>query len=186
VPGRRLALGLCAAVAVAGCSADEPAPEPPADLAADVETFDDLSTEHVEGEVDYDQAPPVGGPHNARWLACAVYDEPVPAETAVHSLEHGAVWLAYDPTLDDSEVAELGALAALDEEYVLVSPYDGVPSPVVATAWGVQLEADGADDPRLVQFVETYAGGAQGGEPGAPCATNGLTLDEAEQAVAGD
>ena len=54
-----------------------------------VQTFDNTST-HVEGRRRLPQTPPAGGPHNPAWLNCGVYTEPVPAENAVHSLEHGA------------------------------------------------------------------------------------------------
>lgn len=170
---------------VAGCSAGAPDPEPTADRGVTIEgleRFDDLSTEHVEGTVDYEQVPPVGGEHNARWLACDVYDEPVPPETAVHSMEHGGVWLTHRPDVDADPLVDL---AAVNEEYVLVSPYEDLPSPVVATAWGVQLQVATPDDPRLREFVETYAGGDQGGEPGAPCRESGLTLEQAREAVSG-
>jgi hypothetical protein len=138
-----------------------------------------LSREHREGPIEYDRVPPVGGPHHPRWLACDVYDEPVPAEAAVHSLEHGAVWFAYAPDLPQDEVERLAALAGRNEEYVLVSPVSGLDSRIVAAAWGASLEASSADDPRLEQFLQAYAGGAQGGEPGAPCRGGGLTLREA-------
>ena len=147
-----------------------------------LETFDDLSNEHVTDPVEYDQVPPVGGAHFPRWLACDVYDEPVPAEGAVHSMEHGAVWITYEPGLEAGGVEQLAALAELDEEYVLVSPLTGLPAPVVASAWGLQVQVDGPDDPRLQQFVQTYAGEEQGGEPGPPpCRTNGLSPGELEQ-----
>ena len=146
-----------------------------------LETFDDLSNEHGTDRVEYEQEPPVGGDHFPRWLACGVYDEPVPAEGAVHSMEHGAVWITYRPDLADAEVEQLAELTTIDEEYVLVSPFEDLPAPVVASAWGLQVQVDGADDPRLRQFVETYAGEEQGGEPGPPpCRTNGLQPDEIE------
>ena len=79
---------------------------------------------------------------------------------------------------------QLAALASLDEEYVLVSPLAGLPSPVVASAWGLQVQLDGVDDPRLEQFVQTYAGEEQGGEPGPPpCRTSGLTPEQLEAAL---
>jgi hypothetical protein len=140
---------------------------------------EELSREHREGPVEYDRVPPVGGPHHPRWLACDVYDEPVPAEVAVHSLEHGAVWFTYTPDLPDDEVDRLVELAGRNEEHVLVSPVRGLDSRIVAAAWGASLEASSADDPRLEQFLEAYAGGGQGGEPGAPCRSNGLSLREA-------
>lgn len=140
---------------------------------------EELSREHREGPVEYDRVPPVGGPHHPRWLACDVYDEPVPAEVAVHSLEHGAVWFTHAADLPDDEVDRLVELAGLNPEYVLVSPVRGLDSRIVAAAWGASLEASSADDPRLEQFLEAYAGGGQGGEPGAPCRSNGLSLREA-------
>ena len=68
-----------------------------------VETFENTSN-HVEGVVDYPQTPPTGGEHNPAWLNCGVYDQPVPNENAVHSLEHGAIWVTYDPSLSDADL----------------------------------------------------------------------------------
>jgi len=178
----------------AGPSAEAPAAATPSaaasatptgapDLEGLVVEPEPLSREHREGPIEYDRVPPVGGPHHPRWLACDVYDEPVPFEVAVHSLEHGAVWFAYDPDLPQDEVRRLAALADRNREYVLVSPVTGLDSRIVAAAWGVSLEVSSADDPRLEQFLAAYAGGAQGGEPGAPCRGNGLTLREARGLV---
>lgn len=143
---------------------------------------EDPGHEHRDGPVGYDRVPPLGGPHNPRWLACAVYDAPVPLEFAVHSLEHGAVWLAYSPALPPDQVELLAQLAAEQPEYVLVAPQDGLDSRIVAVAWGAGLEADSAGDPRLAEFVVAYAGGGQGGEPGAPCRGGGLQPNEARGA----
>lgn len=172
---------------LAGCSAGTDSSQvPPAGGELDeVQSFADLSHDHVDGPLSFDQDPPVGGEHNGRWLACDVYDQPVPSEVAVHSMEHGGVWITYDPELPAEQVEALAELAGIDEQYVLVSPYAGLPAPVVASTWGLQLEADAADDPRLEQFVRTYAGGDQGGEPGAPCRDGGLSLEEARQLVGG-
>jgi len=160
-------------------AADDPVVvEPPAIEGLEV-LAEDPSHEHVEGPLEYDRVPPLGGEHNPRWLACDVYDEPVPHEFAVHSLEHGAVWLAHAPDLPADQVELLADLAATDREYVLVSPEQGLDSRVVAVTWGAALEASSADDPRLAEFVEAYAGGDQGGEPGAPCRGQGVTPREA-------
>lgn len=125
-----------------------------------------LSQEHVEDDVDYPHRPPLGGPHAGTWQNCGFYDAEVPEEQAVHSFEHGAVWITYSLQLADADVEQLRALAA---EYVLVSPYPELPSPVVASAWGLQVRLDGVDDPRLERFIEQYANGEQSPEPGAPC-----------------
>lgn len=139
-----------------------------------VATYDDLTSNHVEGAVDYDQDPPVGGDHNQAWWDCGIYEEPVPNHHAVHSLEHGAVWLTYQPDLPADQIETLRELA--DAEFMLMSPYEGQESPVVASAWGVQLSVDSADDERLPSFIREYRQGPQTPEPGAAC-TGGTTVD---------
>ncbi len=140
-----------------------------------VETFEVESASHTTDPVDYPQDPPAGGPHDPSWQKCAVYDAPVRHENAVHSMEHGAVWITYRPDLPKDQVAKIRNLA--DQSYVLASPYPGLPAPVVASAWGKQLKLDSANDPRLKQFVSTYRQGPQTPEPGAPC-TGGVGSPE--------
>lgn len=121
-------------------------------------------------QVAYTFSPPIGGAHDYSWATCngVVYDEAIRSETAVHSLEHGAVWLTYRTDLADGDVARLKEIAQSDP-YVLVSPYEDLAAPVVATAWGVQLEVDSVDDERLDAFLARYVQGEQTPEPGAPC-----------------
>lgn len=136
-----------------------------------VESFDITSREHVQGAVSYEQSVPVGGAHNPVWQNCGFYSSPVHNENAVHSMEHGAVWITYQPDLPSDQVEVLRNLAH-DNSYVLVSPFPDSPAPVVASAWGKQLQLDSATDPRLEQFVSAFREGPQTPEPGAPC-TNG-------------
>jgi hypothetical protein len=112
--------------------------------------------------------PPAGGTHYDQWQVCGIYDEPVAPENAVHSLEHGAVWITYQPDLDAAEVNELKSLAR-GRNFVLMSPYEGLKSPVVLSAWGLQLELDSASDRRISQFIERYEVGPQTPERGATC-----------------
>ncbi|MBF4462948.1 DUF3105 domain-containing protein [Rathayibacter sp. VKM Ac-2878] len=135
-----------------------------------LQTFENDAT-HVTGSVDYAQTPPAGGPHNAVWMNCGVYDQPVPNENAVHDLEHGAVWATYDPSLPTSDVDAL--IAALPSTYSVVSPYEGLKSPIVLSAWDAQVAIDSPDDPRLKAFVERFWQSSSAPEPGAPC-TGGL------------
>ena len=133
-----------------------------------VKSYSGLSRDHTDSPVTYAQNPPVGGPHNPVWQNCGIYDQPVPNEQAVHSLEHGAVWITYRPDLPAGEVAQLRDLVR-GRSYTLLSPYPGLPAPVVASAWGVQLQVQSAGDPRLAQFIAKYANGPQTPERGAPC-----------------
>jgi hypothetical protein len=133
--------------------------------------------QHTEGAVDYAQSPPVGGEHNPIWQNAGFYDEPVRNETAVHTLEHGAVWITYSFNLPQEDKDRIRELVSGQEECVLASPYPDLPSPVVASAWGKQLELQDADDPDLEQFVRAYQRGPQTPEPGAAC-TGGVGSPE--------
>lgn len=137
-----------------------------------LQEYPGLTNGHVEGVVDYEQDPPVGGDHSGVWTSCDVYDQPVTTEEAVHSLEHGAVWITYQPDLPADQVTTLAGLAE-GQDYALVSPYEGLTSPVVASGWGVQITAESADDPRLQRFLTKYLQGEQAPEPGAPCVGGG-------------
>ena len=139
---------------------------PPPDLSA-VREYDGLAIDHTQGDVDYPQSPPVGGPHDPTWLECGVYDEPVRAENAVHDLEHGTVWISYHPELGGDAVA---ALAEALPQNGILAPYPDLHAPVVVTVWGRQLDLDGADDPRLALFIRAYGGGETAPEPFASCA----------------
>ena len=131
-----------------------------------VETFDN-GAGHVEGVVDYAQTPPAGGEHNQAWLNCGVYEQPVPNENAVHSMEHGALWVTYHPGLGDAELSALRG--KLPSTYVVLSPFEGLPSPIVLSGWNTQLEVDDAGDPRIAQFFEEYWKSQDVPEPGAAC-----------------
>ena len=134
-----------------------------------VQVVSDLSRNHVEGPVEYQQTPPVGGDHSGVWQNCqgVVYTEPIAAENAVHSLEHGAVWVAHRPDLPADQVETLAG-AVQGRDYMLMSPVADLPSPVVLTAWGKQLAVDSANDPRVEEFIRVYRQRASQ-EPGATC-----------------
>jgi hypothetical protein len=146
----------------------------PASIAAinGVQIFPGLATKHVEGPVRYQQTPPVGGEHSSAWLNCAVYASPVPNENAVHSLEHGAVWITYNPSIiTGSSLTTLRQ--SIPKTYAILSPFQGLPSPIVTSAWGVQLRISQVGDPRIAQFLTKYREAKSAPEPGAPC-TGGI------------
>ncbi|MDQ0736501.1 DUF3105 domain-containing protein [Arthrobacter agilis] len=138
-----------------------------------VQEYSDLTFDHVDGTVEYEQSPPVGGNHNPVWTNCGVYTEPVPNENSVHSMEHGAVWITYNPDIGQAEIDKLTELVGT-RSYVLLSPYPDLDTPIAASAWGLQLKVDSADDARLGTFLDKYIQGEQTREPGAAC-SGGIT-----------
>jgi hypothetical protein len=118
--------------------------------------------------IEFDDLPPVGGAHSSVWQNCGIYTEPVAPEHAVHSMEHGAAWITYQPDLPADEVTELQNFVR-GQTFLILSPYPGLRSPVVASAWSVQIELDSASDSRLTEFVDRYRLGSTTPERGAAC-----------------
>ncbi|GAB3478046.1 DUF3105 domain-containing protein [Amycolatopsis cihanbeyliensis] len=110
-----------------------------------------LPTERVA----YDQNPPFGGPHDGFWAACTgiVYPNAVRTENMVHSLEHGAVWIAYNPDQVSGEALDKLELRVEGKPYMMLSPYPGLDQPVSLQSWGHQLKLDSVDDERIEQFI---------------------------------
>lgn len=112
--------------------------------------------EHVAGPQTYPMSPPVAGNHNANWQNCMgdVYTEQIANEHAVHSLEHGAVWVTYRPDLPADQVEQLAARVR-GQEKLMMSPYPGLDQPISLQAWGYQLKVDNASDSRIDEFIRS-------------------------------
>lgn len=129
---------------------------------------------HVEApeRVDYEESPPFGGAHDQVWVPCngAVYTKAVRSEHVIHSLEHGAVWIAYNPDqVDEAAVAAL-AEKVTGKPYTMLSPFPGLDHPVSVQAWGFQLKVDDPGDPRIDQFITALRENQESTpEPGASC-----------------
>jgi hypothetical protein len=124
-----------------------------------------------ELQIPFGGTPPMGGPHASVWQNCGIYDTPVEGQYAIHAMEHGAVWITYNPNLPADQVASLKDLAR-SETYLLLNPYPDQTSPIVLTVWDRQLEVDSADDARVAEFIGRYKQ-VRGPESGAAC-TGGI------------
>ncbi len=131
--------------------AARPLPEDPPN---GIEVYPATTNHTVKGPIEYDRKPPTNGNHDPLWQNCGFYEEPVEDRHAVHSLDHGVVWITYRPDLPKQQIETLRPYG--NENYVIASPYPGQNAPVIATSWRVQLELGGADDPRLRRFVNQF------------------------------
>jgi hypothetical protein len=131
-----------------------------------VQSFPSEGNDHVSAgtEIQYDTSPPTSGPHYTSTVSAGFYDEPRPAGALVHTLEHGAVIVYYDPAaLDQESRADLEALAS---EYtgtwqsvvVVPNPAENPESPYVLTAWRQMLRMDGYDGDVVRAFMAEYLG----------------------------
>lgn len=142
------------------------------ELLARVQRFDIGSRNHVQASVPYPMTPPAGGDHAPAWQNCGYYPQPIVPESGVHAMEHGAIWITYRPGLPQDQIDALRRLAT-SQTFVLATPFQGLPSPIAATAWGRQLAVDDVDDPLLSAFIREFRQGPTTPEAGAPC-TGGI------------
>ncbi|WP_026424450.1 DUF3105 domain-containing protein [Actinokineospora inagensis] len=154
----------------------------PSDQIAGVLKKTYTSGQHVTStqRVAYDQSPPFGGPHDGVWADCTgiVYPTAVRSENMVHALEHGSVWIAYNP--DKIKGADLDALKAKVEgtPYMLMSPYPGLDRPISLQSWGHQLKLDSPTDERVDQFIKSLRTNQYlTPEPGGRCDSNQTGFD---------
>jgi hypothetical protein len=174
-----IAVGIIGWGVFASVQADKQAEIPWADRAAAIagivnyrETNAELvkGSQHKAGVLKYEQSPPVAGEHNQAWQNCngIVYPEPIANEHAVHSLEHGAVWITYKQGLPADQVATLAAKVE-GREKMLMSPVADLSNNVSLQAWGYQLKVDTVDDPRIDEFIKSLRVNASIEGPTALC-----------------
>ncbi|MBC7301973.1 MAG: DUF3105 domain-containing protein [Nocardia sp.] len=170
--------GVCAAVIMAatpmvGCSAETVAGQATAAMDSFAPSSDNrdpslqipdvVITEIAPGQphvlptqrVAYPSIPPVGGPHDSQWAACTgvVYSKALRSENAVHSLEHGAVWITYDPAQVSAQDQATLSAKVVDRQYTLMSPVPDMDHPISLQSWGHQLAVESATDERIDQFI---------------------------------
>ena len=139
---------------------------------SDIKNSGKLSQDHKPGPLSYPNSgdtPPVGGAHNLEPQSCQVYTAAIANEHAVHSLEHGAVWVTYNPA--KASAADIKTLKALVDGNPdrRMSPYPGLKSAISLEAWGEQVFVDKASDSRVKKFLDLFTKGPQAKEPTASC-----------------
>ena len=163
-------LGVLSASALISCSSgeSEPIEISTEKMLEEVEYLVITSREHTDENVDYPTIPPVGGDHLGIWHTCGIYKVELLDEAAVHSLEHGAVWVTYKPEIEKEEIIKLTTMLS-GKPKILLSPHSEQMSLIVATSWGRRLEIETANDPRLNKFVDFFTDGEAAPEAGITC-----------------
>jgi hypothetical protein len=112
-------------------------------------------TKSQDEVVTYDTSPPVGGRHAGTWQNCGIYDSEIRNETAVHALEHGAIWFTYKQSIPETDKIKLRQYVA-SNKYTLMSPFPNQDANIIVTAWAVQLKLDQIDDAKIQTFLDKY------------------------------
>ena len=131
-----------------------------------LQEFDDqLTTDgqrHLAGAAfRYPTTPPYAGPHDGVLTRCGVYQQQQRFENTVHTMEHGAIIIWYQPGLGGDDVATLTALGIelLEEgNRIVVSPHQQLQDPVVVASWGRLLRMDAVEEDTIRDFANTFEG----------------------------
>ena len=99
---------------------------------------------------------PAGGLHYLGPIGAGNYDNPVTDGNAIHSLEHGFVWITYQPDqLSDSELDTLQDIASDFGRDTILSPRVENSFPIIIVSWEQRLAQTQLDEQALRDFVST-------------------------------
>ena len=115
------------------------------------------SGRHVTSQVNYPTRPPVSGEHAGQPTSCGKFGEPLPDENLVHTLEHGAIGLFFDPQQADQEdIERLEGVVDDYESHVFSAPYEQMPSAFAIASWGEMMRLDELDLPAVREYIDTF------------------------------
>ncbi len=148
-------------------------------VAAPAAPNDHIHVQKGEPHVPYTSNPPSSGPHYSGVdsktgigpVACKTYTHELDDESAVHNLEHGAVWVTYKD-INDKTLAD--QLKKITESYtkVLLSPRSKDDSKIAVVSWERVLKLDKFDEQKITDFIKLYRSSeAAGTERFASCGT---------------
>jgi hypothetical protein len=130
--------------------------------------------QHVDTPT-YTDNPPVSGAHSADVAACGTHATDIPDGNEVHLLEHGAIGILFQPTLDPDEIGEIEDLVSSYDSHVFSAPDDDMEPLIAVTAWGQKMELGEVDGPAIREFIAEFRKGGDAPEAYQPCP---MTSDE--------
>ena len=134
------------------------------------EEIPELGASHVsQGErvTTYNSNPPTSGPHWGSPAECKIYNEEVPDESVLHSLEHGAVWVTYKNKDDVNLADSLSSLVEQNPGKIILSPRAANDSEIALASWGRLLTLEEFDESQITEFIKSNRNNAP--EPFAQC-----------------
>ena len=124
------------------------------------QTFENQGQTHItQGSTDhpaYNSNPPTSGDHWPSPAAWGAYDTTLPDEELVHNLEHGGIWISFEPgKLDASTIAQLKDFAHR-YQLIIVEPRANDAAPISLAAWTHMENLDHYDESAILRFINAY------------------------------
>ncbi len=134
------------------------------------EAIAEQGASHIEEGSDhppYSSNPPTSGPHWVAPAECKIYTAEVPDEAAVHSLEHGAVWVSYKDKDNKELVQQLTDSIDGESGKLILSPRSKNDSPIALASWGRLQKLGSFEAEKISSFIS--ANKNKSPEPFASC-----------------
>lgn len=120
---------------------------------------------------EYNSNPPTSGSHYGQTARSGFRDEAISDQNIIHNLEHGDIWIAYNPHIADGIKEELKQFRAAK---VIITPREANDTDIALAAWGrldkFNIENGVLPVGRIKDFIKRYTGrgpervsGASGG-----------------------
>ncbi|OGC45928.1 hypothetical protein A3F07_03925 [candidate division WWE3 bacterium RIFCSPHIGHO2_12_FULL_38_15] len=127
------------------------------DLPLAGESIPEAGRNHIpRGQLMAVSDPPTSGDHYGDGVAGpGIHDDIVDDGLMVHSLEHGAVSLNYDPEkLSEDQVNQLKDIFNNSfKGKKMMMPRKNMSSPIIMVSWGQMLKLDSIDEVKMVEFM---------------------------------
>lgn len=122
------------------------------------EQFSDLGGQHIDHgqeHASYNSDPPSSGPHYADPAPWGFYDRGLEDEQVVHNLEHGGIWVAYKPDVDQTTEDAIKRFVDRFSSKVIATVRTQNDSPIAFVSWGRVLKMDTFNLDTALDFVRT-------------------------------
>ena len=121
----------------------------------------------------YNSNPPTSGWHYEKWADKGVYKNQLPDDQLIHNLEHGYIWISYNPDANPEIIKQLEDFYGLGNK-IIVEPRKENDKLIALAAWNWLdtfdlVSGDSLSDDelkRIGDFIDQYIN--QGPEPNAP------------------
>lgn len=122
---------------------------------------EDKGAQHIQAQnsPEYDGAePPTSGDH-AEAVNKGVYQTELPDVNTIHNLEHGYIYVSYQPDLPQAEIDKMELLffepfsnSEFSPTKVIMAPRAANESPIVLSSWNRSQKFDSYDEEAMMQY----------------------------------
>lgn len=113
--------------------------------------------------------PPTSGDHSLP-LPWQAYDQPIPDVNIIHNLEHGGIYISYQPNLPAEQVSRIKALFTkpyskpdFQPIKALIAPRSANDAPIIMSSWRRSMKLQTFDEQKMIEYYLRNVGKAPEG-----------------------